>query len=204
MDNHIRMKTCSKCRRVLELVCFVKSPRYSDGLYPSCKECRKKVFLNLVAKNIVCCRCRKRPHQPNHVHCYECQRELKGESKVPRYRRDSSNKLYCCKCKQLPRTAYGGYCLGCALKANEAWRKKQRPSQTRPEKKRKASARHYVNQLFKRGKLRRHPCEHCGAPSVHFHHLDYKDRTTNIQHVCLACHVRLEREKRKLLTGSKS
>jgi hypothetical protein len=80
------------------------------------------------------------------------------------------------------------------------WHNKRKPVKITPEKRRKASARHYVNTLYKRGKVRRQPCQFCGGPSVHFHHLDYKDRTLNVQHVCLPCHVRLEREKRKQLT----
>lgn len=196
------MKTCVCCKIPQDSSVFVKSPRYRDGLAPYCRTCRKLKYLARVAKNPMCCHCKTRPHQPNHLLCYDCQRFHRGQSPTPKRRTDKSNKLWCCKCKERPRREYHAYCHECGNQDYRDRLKKNRTVKLVPEKRRKASARHYVNQLLKRGKIKRQPCEHCGNPSVHFHHLDYKDRTTNIQHVCHPCHVRLEREKRLLLTVS--
>ena len=179
---------------------FVKSERYSDGLYPSCKSCRRSARITTLSQHPLCYRCGIVPHQASNGYCYECDRLMKGREKPAKYRRDSKNKTMCCRCKVNPRQEYHGYCRPCAnisVRISLARRRHIRPPD---EHRRKASARHYINTLLRRGKIKRKPCKYCGAPSKHFHHLDYNDRTTNIEHVCHKCHVSLERDKRKALT----
>lgn len=197
-----RLKTCSKCKRELLLERFVKSDRYSDGLYPLCKDCRKAIRLAGLKKYPMCSKCGKYPHTSNHRHCFACQREGRWQRPLVKFRRDHFNKTLCSDCKSAPRLEYHNYCSGCMNKAVRAWRKRQNPPRPFSEERRKASARHYINTLFKRGKIKRKPCEVCGKPSDHFHHLDYKDRTTNVQHLCHQHHVEAERAKRKALTVS--
>lgn len=194
------MKVCSKCQRQLPETQFVKSGRYLDGLYPSCKECRKKVWQRLIDSTPLCCRCKVRPHCKTHQYCYECQREVRGDPPIPRFRRDVTNKTMCSKCKKLPRLPYSNYCRECLNISVRAFRKRHSNRPLPTDKRRKATARHYINGLLKHKKIKRKPCEVCGKPSQHFHHLDYHDRTTNVMHVCHPCHVQLEREKRRRLT----
>ena len=192
------MKECTKCRRLLDESCFVKSDRYLCGLYPSCKECRKATRLKTHAANPNCARCRVKPHLPNRAYCYECDRIKKNRAVVPKFRRDPSNKEYCSKCKQLPKLPYHAYCQMCQRDSRNNWQQKKRGLKVPNDIRRKKSARHYINTLLRRKKIKRKPCEVCGAPSQHFHHLDYKNRTTNVQHLCFKCHVEAERQKRRL------
>lgn len=37
------MKQCSKCQQIKSLDCYHKASNTTDGYYPSCKECRKKL-----------------------------------------------------------------------------------------------------------------------------------------------------------------
>lgn len=191
---------CSKCRSTLEESQFVKSERYSDGCYPSCKQCQTEAKLKTFRTYPLCFLCGVKPHLEGRGYCYECDRIKKGRPIVPKFRRDPSNKTLCSRCKINPRSEYHRYCRSCQDKSFKEWRERTKKIRLPSEKRRKLSARFYVNGLLKRGKIKRQPCKYCGAPGTNFHHLDYKDRTRNIEHVCFPCHVRLEREKRKMLT----
>ena len=191
------MKHCSKCQQYLDNSNFVKSDRYLDGLYPSCKECRKKTKLKTLADHPLCCRCKLKPHISYEPYCLECWRTIRGRLKPIRVV-DRTNKEWCSRCKQLPRLPYHNYCAACKNASHMEWSERQKVKPVPDEKRRKRSARHYINTLYKRGKIKRQPCEKCGAPSLNFHHLDYEDRTTNVQHLCFKCHVQAEREKRNL------
>lgn len=192
------MKECSKCHRQLDENQFVKSPRYSDGLYPSCKECRKKTREKSLLDNPNCARCGQRPHIEGVAYCDECNCHMKGRPLIRSRVVDRSNKEWCCRCKERPRLPYHNYCQICKIASTMKWLSKFRTIRQPDERRRKQSARHYINTLFKRGKIKRDPCEICGRPSQHFHHLDYNDRTTNVQHLCFSCHVQAERIKRNL------
>ncbi len=192
------MKTCSKCRRELEEKCFVKSPRYRDGLYSSCKECRKKVLEDLLAKDPMCAKCRTKPHQPKHRYCYDCGRISKGYTKPPKFRRDSSNDYWCSKCKEFPRRPYHNYCHRCGNESTRQSSARKRARTPKPHITKKQRVRRFIYTLFQAGKIQRLPCELCGKPSAHFHHLDYEERTTNVMQVCHRCHVELERHKRSV------
>jgi hypothetical protein len=202
------MKQCTKCKLWLTEDRYVKSDRYVCGLYPSCKDCRKKTTLKTLADHPLCCRCKLVPHARNMGYCLDCDRLRKGKTieRSRSYNRD--NKTMCSKCLKNPRLTYHNYCKECKNESVSKWIRKNSPRlKSRPfdPRRRKKSARHYINSLYKRGKVKRKPCEICndGTPSVNFHHLDYHDRTTNVMHVCLKHHVELERQKRNL-TQSKS
>ena len=195
------LKQCSKCKLLLAFECFAKSPRHSYGLYPSCKQCQRKVTVAWISRQIVCSRCKKNPPRASQSWCDACRRVGEVMPEVPKFRKTKNpDRNYCVMCQERSPTDYGAYCRPCASLYLRNWNKSKAgiESRTRPEKKRKSTARAYINGLFRRGKIKRKPCEHCGAPSVHFHHLDYKDRTTNIEHLCHRCHVIAERQKRLL------
>lgn len=44
-------KTCSKCKDSKSLKYFNNDKKYSDGKYPSCKDCKKQVFLKYYQQN---------------------------------------------------------------------------------------------------------------------------------------------------------
>jgi hypothetical protein len=192
------MKRCSKCLHNLDHSRFVKSPRYSDGFYPSCKACRKQARLKTLMDNPICSICGTFRHLKYSPYCSECNRVAKGRPAIPSRVVDRNNKVMCSRCRVHFRLEYHGYCQECKNASTRKWTAKFRTIRVPDEKRRKRSARHYINTLFKRGKVRRQPCEVCGQPSQHFHHLDYKDRTKNVQHLCLKCHIEAEREKRRL------
>ena len=198
------MKTCSKCKRSLDESLFVKSDRYRDGLYPHCKSCRKAKLTARLKTNPMCSKCGVKPHQPKHPYCYDCQRDSKGYTKPPKFRRDSNNKL-CSKCKVNPRTEYGNYCAECARQYMADYYR-QRGGQWEcmtQEQRRISNVRHYANYLIKSGKVKRTPCVFCGAPSTEVHHYDYEDRTTNFDCVCKPCHIAAHRFLGDMLTMMK-
>lgn len=192
------MKECSKCKCQLDESRFVKSPRYLDGLYPSCKSCRKIARDKTLADHPMCARCKVVPHLGYIPYCVECFRISKGRPVVPLRIRDANNKEWCSRCRQMPRLEYHNYCYFCKNTAHAKWEAAHNKKPKPTEKHRKYIARRYINGLFRRGKIKRKPCELCGRPSQHFHHLDYEDRTVNVQHLCFSCHVQAERTKRNL------
>lgn len=200
------MKVCSKCKRQLPEVCFVKSPRYLDGLYPSCKECRKATLQKTLENHPLCFKCEVRPHLPNAGWCQECYHETKFKDRVPKFKRKPNTKdpNFCSRCGIRPPRDYGSWCQPCMTDYNKKWRQTKNGVASRfvPEPKRKRTARHYINLLHRRGKVSRGPCYLCGEPSEHFHHLSYEDRSRNVIDLCHFCHVLVHRALRKLLTAS--
>ncbi len=192
------MKECSKCKQQLDESKFVKSDRYLDGLYPSCSQCRKQAQIKTLAEHPMCCACKVKPHLPYVMYCMECHRIKKGRSVVPSRIVDRTNKEWCSRCRERPRLPYHRYCQICKNASTSKWLAKFKTVRPPDEYRRKKSARHYINTLYRRGKVKRLLCEHCGDPSQNFHHLDYKDRTVNVQHLCFTCHVKAERLKRQL------
>ncbi len=194
------MKMCSKCKRELDPGQFVKSPRYSDGLYPSCKECRKATLQKWLVDHPTCSKCGSRPHMPGNGWCWDCE-DSKRRTKPKKFNRRPNTTLpnhLCSRCGLRPHPEYHRWCLECI---GEKRRERTRLRlDTRPERKRKSTARHYVNTLVKRGKLKMGPCYLCGETSTQLHHLDYRDRTTNVIPTCDFCHVLIHRALRKLLT----
>lgn len=195
------MKTCSKCKKDFPRDRFVKSPRYVDGLYPLCKGCRKAIRLNGLKRKPLCSHCRFNPHQPNHAWCLECQRIERGEPKIPKFRRDTSNRTLCSRCKVNLRLPYHNYCKDCK---NTHWVKWLKETcwykHLTPEKKRKITNRRYFGNLVAAGKEQRKSCEICGEPKAEIHHLDYNHKTRNIRWLCKKHHVEAERVKKSLLT----
>ena len=176
----------------------MKSPRYKDGLYPSCKECRKKVMSACLEKDPMCRKCKIKPHQPSSLHCYGCGRDDKRYTHTPKWRRDSSNDYWCCKCKKEPRTPYQNYCVGCKRAYDNAWRNSRRGIKVPKPIRQKQAARRYIYWLYEKGEVVREPCCLCGDDSIHFHHMDYEPRTRNILHLCLKCHVVVTKKKQLL------
>lgn len=196
------MKMCSKCEQTLPLDQFVKSPRYKDGLYPSCKRCRKEANLKSFRDHPICSRCNEKPHLENRAYCYECDRIVKGRSVTPKFHRDGSNTDKCCKCKVNPRRKGGKYCVSCANKYMSTWLAANGGSwkTKNPDQKRIATVRKYAYTLLLAGKVQRGPCVFCGAPETQFHHYDYEPRTLNFESACYPCHVEIHRFLNSMLT----
>lgn len=196
------MKTCSKCKKDLPRTSFVKSPRYSDGMYPSCKDCRKAAKLKTLSDHPMCARCGEKPHLENRAYCYECDRIMKGRDVVPKFNRDPENKTLCSRCKLKPRLEYHRYCRECKNEATNScfnnhgghW------AYLGEDGRSKATVRHYANGLVKAGKISKQPCVECGNPNAQIHHLDYKPRTKNISWLCKRCHDQEHRRLKSLLT----
>src|SRR5207245_2599508 len=168
----ISMKTCSKCKKDLPQKCFVKSPRYFDGLYPLCKTCRKASLLLWLTSHTLCSKCGKASHLKYHKYCYHCLRRAKGRSQVPKFGRRALNLHLCSKCQQHLRLRYHAYCRDCALKSNRDWKHANGGNWKglTPEQRRKAVARRYVKTRIDRGHMIRKPCEVCGHPKSEAHH----------------------------------
>lgn len=192
------MKECSKCKRQLDKSRFSKSDRYLDGLVSSCKDCHRATRMKTLSDHPLCFRCKEVPHLATTAYCLVCSRLMKGRTAVPKQPHDPANTDLCCMCKVQYRRPYHNYCYECGRIKAKQYRDSKKGQPVPDERRRKKSARHYINTLFKRGKIKRRPCEVCGEPSQHFHHLDYNDRTTNVQHLCFTCHVQAERLKRKV------
>lgn len=66
--------------------------------------------------------------------------------------------------------------------------KRPKHSELSPEARKKANCRAYTNELIRRGKLTRGPCEDCGSTEkVQPHHDDYDD-PRNVRWKCADCH----------------
>lgn len=192
------MKTCSKCKREQDLSCFVKSNRYKDGLYPSCKDCRKASREATLAKNPLCSKCGIKPHTSTHAYCYDCARIAMGDPPEPKFRRDVTNKTMCSKCKVKPRATGKNYCRDCSNAYNRNWIYENGGSWgvKSKEEKEKSVARHYASWLLKSGKIKRGKCAFCDQPGTEFHHFDYEPRTLNFVDICYRCHVDAHRKMR--------
>lgn len=194
------MKLCTKCRKNLPLEAFSKSPRYVCGRYPSCKKCQQIGRKAWLIKQALCSKCGLHPRMKNGPWCDSCRRQSEGRSEVHWRRKPRGDRNFCPNCQIRPPLDYHAYCQICKNEATRKCLAKRRGVRLPSPILRKKSARHYVNTLHRRGKLKRQPCELCGNSRSVFHHLDYSDRTTNIMHLCFDCHVAVERAKRKLLT----
>lgn len=196
------MKVCSKCQQSLPETSFVKSARYKDGLYPSCKACRNQIRMLSLKNNPMCARCHSKPHTESHPYCYDCQRASKGEPAVPKFRRDSSNTTMCSRCKQNPRAPGKHYCRDCANQYLREWSRSKGGywKSRNAEQKRKSTVRMFVDHKIHRGQITRQPCLICGKPETEIHHLNYEQRTLDVIHICASHHVQLEKLKRQGLT----
>ena len=150
-----------------------------------------------------CTKCNQNVSLSYHQYCYDCLRISRGQKTKPKFRRDGLNKTMCSRCKERPRLPYHGYCQKCKNKSTKAWAMRLGGwwSALSTEQKRKATVRSYIGLKARRGQIERRPCVVCGKPSE-FHHLDYKDRTLNVAHLCHKHHVEEERRKSLLTKNS--
>lgn len=77
-------------------------------------------------------------------------------------------------------------CGDCHAAYMREWRKTHPLS---PEQHRRDSARSYAGVYLKRGKLKREPCQECGA-RAEMHHEDY-DRPLEVTWLCRECRLAL-------------
>lgn len=188
------MKTCSKCKRSLDESCFVKSDRYLDGLYPSCKECRKKVRDQRVARQVLCFRCNAVPRMKSTIYCSPCLKWFQsGESK---------NKP-CARCLERVRRKCSDFCSICAKEIELEWRRVRcKEYRDDPENKVKNLARQMLNYHVNSGRIERMPCAVCGHPKTEGHHHNGYDREhwLDVVWLCMVHHVQVEKELRQRLT----
>lgn len=196
---------CSKCKKSFPLDHFIKSERYSDGKYPTCRECRKEYRTRYLKQNPLCIRCKKEPHHATNPYCLECSRILQGGPPV-RQRHHPKHPDLCPRCGG-PRKHRRRWCSKCANAARKIWLKARGGQWAYAESKgnrHKLVARAYVNHLVQRRKLIPKPCEVCGRLEVEAHHNTYED-PLDIRWLCSEHHDALERwlfKKRKQLTAS--
>lgn len=196
------MKVCSKCDKDLPISCFVKSPRYLDGLVSACNECRKKVVIMGLQKNPLCALCKSESHLSKSIYCFRCRRIRQCRSLVLKNSRDPSNKTMCSKCKKTPRLKYHNYCRECKNKSNAVWEKKSGGS-WKLSPRHKSLARCAVNRNVGRGKIKKMPCEVCGdIQSQGHHHAGYsKENQLNVKWLCKKHHDESERLLKSKLTS---
>lgn len=191
------MKTCSKCSDSLDESQFVKSPRYKDGLYPSCKTCRKAVKIASLAKNPMCSRCGSEPHLGYIPYCHACNLIAKGR-KTPTRIVDRTNTTMCCRCKAEPRLDHHNYCRECKNEATAEWEQGNGGSWARldEEGKNKARARRAVNHRVQRGTMRKEPCVICGNESDEMHHHKGYDgeNAFDVQWMCIEHHKKVHKK----------
>lgn len=195
------MKTCSKCKRELELSCFW-SWKGKPNAYPSCRECEGKARIDGILSDPVCRRCKERPHTPRAAYCYPCQREMAGKG-APKWVSRRSGLEWCKLCEQRPKLPYHQYCFLCKRDYQNRTRTKRWADRYSTEEKSREVVRKYATNLVVRGKIKRGPCVFCGRPGVHFHHYDYFRKTRNFEDVCLVCHVQVHRFLEIVLTLSR-
>ncbi len=226
----VPMKRCSKCKRDLDEVLFVKSSRYLDGLYPSCKECRGKLRTESLSKDPMCRHCRVNERLPGGAYCSDCKRMHRTSPKRPKPVDWAAVRKICIKCKVNPRSDGTGrlcdecyrMCPKCGLRERaaggavwcyvclEGYRATYKRPQRRPDKayrslteeeKVKRHARKAVNLAIKLGVLKREPCEVCGCLEVEGHHQSYeRDQWLKVRWICKEHHAALETWERSHLT----
>jgi len=199
------MKTCSKCKKDQPRTNFVKSERYIDGLYSMCKDCRKENRIRGLKLHPMCSRCKTKPHTSNHAQCYDCQREARSQSSVPKFRRDSFNKTMCSKCRTNPKSKKHAYCVECRRKSVNEWIKKQGGMWNyliRNGQKNRALAVAAVGRALRRGKIKKAPCEVCGFTKVEAHHYMGYEREYWLvfKWLCKPCHDHAHKILRSQLT----
>lgn len=195
-------KTCSKCGKEQPIEEFYKSARYKDGREGRCRTCKKEAMDDYLERNPLCSHCKKRPRQPTNAICYECQREMRGDTEPPKFRRDSYNKDMCSRCKVRPRQKNHNYCRECQREVNKEWIKGR------------GGIWHYMTSLGKRcvklahaavykavqsGKLiKPNRCELCGkeAPLEGHHYRGYeKEFWLVVQWLCALCHDKIHKKE---------
>lgn len=224
-------KSCSKCRRELPLTCFVKSSRYLDGLYPSCKECRGKLRIESLSKDPMCRSCRVVERTKGTAYCAECRRLNNLGPKRPKPVDWAAVRKLCISCKVNPRSAGKGrlcdecykMCPKCKLRERAAggavWcavcleplRKRKRHKypmkayrSLTQEEKTKRDARKAVYFAVWAGVLTRGACEVCGRLEVQGHHESYeRSQWLIVRWLCRVHHVALERWEKSQLTKPK-
>lgn len=97
----------------------------------------------------------------------------------------------CSRCHVEPRLVYShSWCRGCR---NEHQRENRTPHRLLPPVQRKrANARAIANVYQRRGKLKRKPCENCGAKRTEKHHDDYS-KPLQVRWLCKGCHQTLHK-----------
>lgn len=221
------MKTCSKCNRSFPLEMFRKSDRYDDGRTQPCKECVQKNRLDGLARNLLCARCKLKPHTIGHPYCPECKKDSKrrsliGDVRVPKQKdtlcircrtnqRESDRLLcktcdgVCPKCNTNPRAMGAVWCLPCLRVYQKEKRKKDAGAwykKLTPEQKNKRKRRASVWGKISRGKMTPKPCEICGSLKTEAdHYKGYdKENTFVVRWLCRLHHRAYEKWTRKVLT----
>lgn len=181
------MKTCTKCKRSLDESCFVKSDRYLDRLYPSCKECRKATREKTLSRIILCFRCNAAPRMKSTLYCSPCLRDITSE--------ESKNKP-CQLCGERTRGKCSDFCSICASEIKREYENsKSREYRENPANKEKILARSMLNCNVRLGKIERLPCEVCGNSKTEgHHHKGYaREYWLDVRWLCMVHHLEAEK-----------
>ncbi len=85
------MKTCTKCKQVLDENCFVKDKNRKDGRYPTCRECvrnSKKTPPKWRSRRegLEWCKvCGQRPRLSYHHYCHLCKMEYQNRTRAKKW-----------------------------------------------------------------------------------------------------------------------
>jgi len=146
----------------------------------------------------LCLKCHREKHAEDMI-SNPYKYDLKIPKSIPKMKPDPSK--LCGKCNKPNDRFPNRYCTECHSKYMREWRKTHIMT---PEQKKKDSCRSYAGSYLKRGKIKRKPCEECGAKKVMIHHKDY-DKPLEITWLCQRHHrivtaeLRKERKKEKIL-----
>lgn len=95
-------------------------------------------------------------------------------------------RIICTKCRERIAKKGQSWCNACHAAYMRANRK--RHSELTPPQKMKSNARSYANVYQRRGKLKKQPCQMCGAVTSEKHHEDYS-KPLEVQWLCRRCHL---------------
>lgn len=102
-----------------------------------------------------------------------------------RGRRKGIRSKYCSRCPRVKEVASKRYCRECANAYNREWRKTHSLTEFQRAK---ANTRSKTKVYVRRGKIKKLPCNICGATEkVQAHHHDYND-FKNVEWLCFSCH----------------
>ncbi len=173
------VKICSKCERELAVACFHRDKTKFDGLFPSCKECRRGVSASyyLENKEKICrsvgCRrvvvsearrIEREAYELEHADEIEALKLGKAEARREKNRVRERERYWADPEKIKAR--------------NREYRRKN------PEKQ---AARSLVTSAIRSGELIQEPCEVCSEEKVEAHHDDYS-KPLVVRWLCSVCH----------------
>lgn len=194
------MKSCPKCCLFLDLTMFHKSSASSDGHSSYCKPCMKNYLASWKEKNLTqekatIYKNRFKERHPGYATQRKKEWAKANPEKFAEQRRRKEKKAY----EKLMKEKYGpNYIVGDPSNRS----KRQRPSISKEEARKRHNARRVTQKAILRGELIKQPCFICGVggDDVEVHHPSYSAPLA-ISWLCKQHHLELHKEhKHRLLS----